>query len=79
MTTKLRINTPSVASDHPEYLRQCEFALEPSIVKVVEMASRAGWRRDQVAMSIAILAAQRWSSGGLAKPAILNCSRRRAG
>lgn len=60
MNASLRINAPTITQDHPDYLRQCEFSLEPSVRKLIEIAAACGWANDHVALSVARIAAQRW-------------------
>lgn len=60
MTVKPKINAPTVTLEHADYLRQCEFSLEPSIRKLIQLATAAGWAHDCVALSVARIAAQRW-------------------
>ncbi len=60
MTAKPMINAPTVTLDHPDYLRQCEFSLEPSVMNLIEIAAASGWANDHVALSVARIAAQRW-------------------
>lgn len=54
------INAPTVPLDHADYLRQCEFSLEPSVRKLIQIATAAGWANDHVALSLARIAAQEW-------------------
>lgn len=49
------INPPGdISPSAPEYLRQCGFALEPSINRLIELAVEAGWSRQDVLAAILI-------------------------
>ncbi|MEI5679503.1 MULTISPECIES: hypothetical protein [unclassified Mesorhizobium] len=52
-----RINSPSHALGDPQYQTHCQFALEPSVIKLLEMATAAGWDAAQVSYAIMMLAA----------------------
>jgi hypothetical protein len=58
-----RINPPSHALGDPQYQTHCQFALEPSVTKLLEMATAAGWDAAQVAYAIMMLAATNLKSG----------------
>ena len=60
MTAKPKINAPTVTLDHPDYLRQCEFSLEPSVRALIEIAAACGWANDHAALSVARIVTQRW-------------------
>lgn len=60
MKAKPKINAPTIPREHADYLRQCEFSLEPSVRKLFELATAAGWANEHAALSIARIAAQRW-------------------
>ncbi|WP_144862607.1 hypothetical protein [Mesorhizobium sp. J18] len=57
MARRVRINPPTNPIEHPDYLKECQFALEPSITKLIELASDAGWDRNQAAVAIMFLGA----------------------
>lgn len=59
MSAKSKINAPTITQEHADYLRQCEFSLEPSVRKLFDLATAAGWTREHTAVSIARIAAQR--------------------
>lgn len=59
MTAKSKINAPTITQEHADYLRQCEFSLEPSVRKLFDLATAAGWTGEHTAVSIARIAAQR--------------------
>lgn len=49
------INPPGdISPSDPGYLRQCGFALEPSIHRLIELAVEAGWVREDVVAAILI-------------------------
>ncbi len=59
MSERTRLNGPS--SDETgsmAYQKECMFALEPSISKLIMIAIAAGWDRDQVLHAITCLAAR---------------------
>lgn len=43
-----------VGPSDPGYLRQCGFALEPSIHRLIEMAVGAGWVRESVLLAVVL-------------------------
>ncbi|UXT97968.1 hypothetical protein [Agrobacterium tumefaciens] len=58
MTKTIRINGPSGTSGKGlKYQEECQFALEPSVTRLIELAIEAGWSRDQVAYALLSLAA----------------------
>lgn len=58
-TTKhLRINGPTLEPDDGDYLAQCQFALEPSLVKLLRLAELAGWDRTHVVLAALTLCAE---------------------
>jgi hypothetical protein len=58
MTSKNRINPPDHPLTHPDYQRDCQFALEPSVTKLLELAVAAGWDRNHVIDAVLVLAAE---------------------
>jgi hypothetical protein len=61
-----RINPPvAVDLDSVEYLRECAFALEPSLVSLIDTASEAGWSRKQIVVAIMIAAGEYFQSSGM--------------
>jgi len=52
------INSPSLSIDTMDYQAECQFALEPSIQKLMEKAEHAGWNRQQAALAIVALASE---------------------
>lgn len=58
MTKTIRINGPSGASNNSlRYQEECQFALEPSVSRLIELAAEAGWDRDQVVFALLSIAA----------------------
>ena len=53
-----KVNAPTVSASHPNYRSECQFALEPSLQGLIDMAVEAGWDRRQVSLAIWFLAAQ---------------------
>lgn len=58
MTKPLRINSPTLDPEDVAYLAQCQFALEPSLVKLLSVAEMAGWDRTHVVMAALTLCAE---------------------
>ena len=49
------INPPGrISPSDPGYLRQCGFALEPSIGRLIELAVEVGWVRQDVLAAILV-------------------------
>lgn len=58
MTKTIRINGPSGKFDKSlKYQEECQFALEPSVTRLIELATEAGWDRDQVVYAMLAVAA----------------------
>lgn len=58
MTKAIRINGPSRVFDNDlNYQKECKFALEPSVTTLIELATEAGWSRDQVVFALLSIAA----------------------
>ena len=58
MTKTIRINGPSGTSDNSlKFQEECQFALEPSVTRLIELATEAGWGRDQVVYALLAIAA----------------------
>lgn len=58
MMKTVRINGPSGTSDKSlKYQEECQFALEPSVTRLIELAIDAGWSRDQVVYALLSIAA----------------------
>ncbi|MND49420.1 hypothetical protein D3C81_1877850 [compost metagenome] len=58
MTKTIRINGPSGTSEKSlKYQEECQFALEPSVTRLIELATEAGWDRDQVVYAMLSIAA----------------------
>lgn len=58
MSKAARINGPGEAvlgSD--QYQQDCLFALEPSVIKLIELAAEAGWDQQQAVYAIMCIAA----------------------
>lgn len=58
MSKPARINGPgetAVGSD--EYQQDCMFALEPSVIKLIELAAEAAWDQQQAVCAIMCIAA----------------------
>lgn len=54
-----RINGPTdtpIGSD--QYQQDCIFALEPSVIKLIELAAEAGWDEQQAVCAIMCIAAR---------------------
>lgn len=58
MTKHLRINRPTLEPEDREYLAQCQFAIEPSLVKLLSVAEMAGWDRTHVVLAALTLCAE---------------------
>lgn len=58
MINRSRINTPTKAVTDPNYIAECQFALEPSVYRLMELATEVGWDHRQAATAIAMLAAK---------------------
>lgn len=57
MTKPLRINGPSkLVAATDAYQKECMFAVEPSLVKLMDLAIEAGWDHDQVALAFVCFA-----------------------
>lgn len=57
------INPPGeISPADPGYLRQCGFALEPSIDRLIELAVKAGWAHADVVAAILIKAGRHLES-----------------
>ncbi|WP_454858326.1 hypothetical protein [Rhizobium binxianense] len=64
MNRPVRINGPSDASvGSDQYLRDCLFALEPSVIKLIELATEAGWDEQQAVCAIMCIALRSSSDG----------------
>lgn len=62
MTTSSRINPPGknrVGS--PQYQAECIFALEPSLMRLIELAKEAGWDEQQVVYAVLCITASHLS------------------
>lgn len=58
MTTTIRINPPGDESiGSRQYQRSCIFALEPSVTRLIELATEAGWDEQQVVYALICIAA----------------------
>lgn len=55
------INPPSLKIDTMDYQAECQFALEPSINGLLEVAESAGWDRQHAALAVVALASGRLS------------------
>ena len=51
-----QINPPREEQGSVEYLSECVFAVEPSVVSLIEAAAMAGWSRKQLLVAIMIAA-----------------------
>lgn len=60
MASTNRINPPNHPVTHPGYQRDCQFALEPSVTKLLELAVAAGWDQNQAIDAVLVLAAERF-------------------
>jgi len=57
MAERNRINAPSrVARGTLATVEECKSALSPSLAKLLEMATTAGWQRHHVAIALAMFA-----------------------
>ncbi|HWK68562.1 MAG TPA: hypothetical protein VNS34_26865 [Rhizobiaceae bacterium] len=63
---KAKINPPGHPVDDSRYQPECQFALEPSVTKLLQMAEQAGWDPRQAAYAVMMLAAQAVTEPGLA-------------
>lgn len=50
-TKQLRINGPTLEPEHLDYSAEGQFALEPSLLKLLQIAEQAGWDRTHVALA----------------------------
>lgn len=55
---KAKINPPQHPVEDSRYQPECQFALEPSVTKLLQMAEQAGWDTRQAAYAVMMLAAQ---------------------
>lgn len=55
---KATINPPAHSISDSRYQPECQFALEPSVAKLLQMAEQAGWDPRQAAYAVMMLAAQ---------------------
>jgi hypothetical protein len=58
MSKSVRINGPRdavVGSD--EYQKDCLFSLEPSVIKLIELAAEAGWDQQQAVYAVMCIVA----------------------
>lgn len=61
-----RINPPdAVERSSVDYLRDCAFAVEPSLVSLIETAAAAGWHKKQIVLAILLAAGDYFQSSGL--------------
>jgi|AraplaDrversion2_2_1032049.scaffolds.fasta_scaffold00208_77 hypothetical protein len=51
------INAPSRRGSASSYQQECQFAIEPSMLGLLQKAETAGWSRQQVACAMIVLAA----------------------
>lgn len=58
LTKQQRINSPTIEPKDGDYLSQCQFALEPSLLKLLRMAENAGWDRTHVVLAALALCAE---------------------
>lgn len=57
---KAAINSPPQEATLPEsYLTACRFALEPSMDALLSVALGAGWKREQILLSMMMIAMDR--------------------
>lgn len=59
MASTNRINPPNQSVSHPGYQRDCQFALEPSVTKLLDLAVAAGWDQEHVIDAVLVLVASR--------------------
>lgn len=58
MTKTIRINGPSgTSNDSRRSQEECQFALEPSVTRLIELATEAGWNHEQVVYAMLAVAA----------------------
>jgi len=58
MTTAVRINPPDDEPiGSPQYQRDCVFALEPSVTRLIQLAIDTGWDEQQVVIALLCIAA----------------------
>jgi hypothetical protein len=55
---KAKINPPGHSIEDSRYQPECQFALEPSVTKLLQLAEQAGWDPHQAAYAVMMLAAQ---------------------
>ena len=69
MTTAIRINPPDdEAIGRLQYQRDCVFALEPSVTRLIELATEAGWEEQQVFIALLCIAAPHINDRTLLEP-----------
>ena len=57
MADQARINSPlGVNRETISQVRECRFALEPSLDRLVELADKAGWTKREIAVALALYA-----------------------
>lgn len=57
MVERNRINSPAQPErDSKAQILECKFALEPSLASLAEHAIEAGWKRQQIAVALALFA-----------------------
>ncbi|MBP2444080.1 hypothetical protein [Rhizobium leguminosarum] len=71
------INPPSlIGDDEVSYQTECQFALEPSIVSLLDKVGDAGWDRRHAALAIVAVASallndrDQQTDGGIATPLV---------
>ncbi|WP_157018689.1 hypothetical protein [Mesorhizobium xinjiangense] len=57
MKKAAKINPPEQEPTDADYQAHCQFALEPSVTRLLKMAEDAGWEPRQAAYAIMVLAA----------------------
>lgn len=60
-----QINPPREQQGSVEYLSECVFAVEPSVVSLIEAAAMAGWSRKQLLVAIMIAAESYLQTSGI--------------
>ena len=68
MPKRVRINAPTRSVVDADYAAECRFAIEPSFIKLIELAVAVGWDRQQVAFAAMYLAAETAKAGETPQP-----------
>lgn len=59
MTKPPRLNSPTKVVGDPLYPLECQFALEPSVIRLIDLATELGWEKQHVLCALMNLVASR--------------------